>query len=48
MERTQQSTPQPTPVVYDAHANSAQLHQRAAVDYARAQASRQQDSGRRD
>ncbi|NUK07483.1 hypothetical protein HRW18_05525 [Streptomyces lunaelactis] len=33
-----------TPVIADQHADSAQLHQRADVDYAKAQAARQQDS----
>ena len=45
-EVTQRPPKQPTPVVYDAHANSAQLHQRAATDYANAQAARKQDSQR--
>lgn len=37
-ERTDQPTPQPTPVADDAHASVTQLHQRAAADLAAAKA----------
>lgn len=40
-ERTDQPTPQPTPVADDATATVAQLHQRAAADYQTAQARRE-------
>lgn len=37
MERTDQTTPEPTPVVDDAHATAAELQQRAAAEFAAAQ-----------
>ena len=44
-ERTDQ--PQPTPITDDANASAAELQQRAADDYARAEAARQAQGNRR-
>ncbi|WP_159107035.1 hypothetical protein [Streptomyces coelicoflavus] len=49
MERTDQQQPQPspTPVTQDVNASAAELQQRAANDYAVAQAAREAQGNRR-